>query len=102
MTPIERAARALCSFDGHPENTRFEGRPMWESYRDQAAAVVSALGEWMPWSGGPPPVTGTVQVAIYFQDGRHLTRWASDIPIGWWEHRESNPRDHIARYRFVI
>jgi hypothetical protein len=26
---IEAAARALCRLDGHPENIRFEGNPMW-------------------------------------------------------------------------
>jgi len=29
---LERAARALCRHEGHPENIQFEGRPMWESY----------------------------------------------------------------------
>lgn len=39
----ELAARALCRFDGHPEDTKFEGKPMWESYLDQADAVLEAL-----------------------------------------------------------
>ncbi len=43
MSPIERAARALCRLAGHPENTGFEGRPMWESYIDEAAASLSAV-----------------------------------------------------------
>ncbi|MEG8040514.1 hypothetical protein QP166_14610 [Sphingomonas sp. LR60] len=43
MSPIERAARALCRLAGRPENTRFEGRPMWESYIDEAAASLSAV-----------------------------------------------------------
>lgn len=41
---LERAARALCRHDGHPENTKFEGRPMWESYIPAAQAVLDALG----------------------------------------------------------
>ncbi|GAA0309191.1 hypothetical protein GCM10009087_19040 [Sphingomonas oligophenolica] len=43
MIPAERAARALCRFDGHPENIKFEGRPMWESYSSQAHYVVAAI-----------------------------------------------------------
>lgn len=42
---LERAARALCRFEGHPEDTKFEGRPMWESYVPQAEAVLEALVE---------------------------------------------------------
>lgn len=46
---IERAARALCRFQGHPENIKFEGRPMWESYIPEAKAELEALGV----EGGP-------------------------------------------------
>lgn len=42
-SPIERAARALCILDGHPENIAFEGRPMWESYLPQVRAVLEAV-----------------------------------------------------------
>jgi hypothetical protein len=41
---LERAARALCRQDGHPENIAFEGEPMWRSYRDAAQAVLDAVG----------------------------------------------------------
>jgi hypothetical protein len=41
---LERVARALCRSHGHPENTTFEGQPMWCSYRDDAQAVLDALG----------------------------------------------------------
>lgn len=41
----EIVARALCRFDGHPENTMFEGKPMWMSYLGQADAVLEALQE---------------------------------------------------------
>lgn len=41
----EVVARALCRFDGHPENIKMDGRPMWESYLDQADAVLRALDE---------------------------------------------------------
>jgi len=40
----ELAARALCRLDGHPEDIKFEGRPMWESYLPQADAVLEVLG----------------------------------------------------------
>lgn len=43
MTRIERAARALCRFHNLPENTRFEGRAMWESYIEEVKAVLDAL-----------------------------------------------------------
>ena len=45
MTPIERAARALCKLEGNPENTKFEGKPMWQSYLQQALAVIEAIRE---------------------------------------------------------
>ncbi|GEM_PF-3552406 len=46
MNPtIEIIARALCKKAGHPENIRFQGKPMWENYRSQARAVFSALKE---------------------------------------------------------
>ena len=41
------AARALCRFDGNPEDIQFEGNPMWESYLPQADAVLEAIG-WEP------------------------------------------------------
>ncbi len=43
MTRGECAARALCRFNKIPEDTKFEGRPMWESYIDEATAVLAAL-----------------------------------------------------------
>lgn len=41
-TPRERAARALCRMNGVPEDTKFEGRPMWESYLDEVDTVLKA------------------------------------------------------------
>jgi len=41
--PLELAARALCRFHGVPEDTQFEGRPMWESYIPEARAVLVAV-----------------------------------------------------------
>ena len=48
-SPRERAARALCSLEGHPQDIKFEGAPMWVSYLPQVDAVLrGALGddEW--------------------------------------------------------
>lgn len=42
--PRELAARALCRYEGHPENIKFEGKPMWESYLPAADAVLAAIG----------------------------------------------------------
>jgi hypothetical protein len=39
---IEAAARALCRLEGNPENTRFEGKPMWQAYAVEAKAAVEA------------------------------------------------------------
>lgn len=39
---VEAAARALCRLQGNPENTRFEGKPMWQSYLREASAAVEA------------------------------------------------------------
>ena len=40
---IEQVARTLCRDDGHPEDTMFEGRPLWESYRGTSRAVIAAM-----------------------------------------------------------
>lgn len=45
MTRIERAARAMCRFHNLPENTKFEGRPMWESYVPEVKAILAAIDE---------------------------------------------------------
>ena len=40
--PLERAARALCRLRGLPEDTRFNGAPMWHSAAFEALTVLSA------------------------------------------------------------
>ena len=40
--PRERAARALARFNDVPEDTKFEGRPMWESFLPEVDAVLEA------------------------------------------------------------
>ncbi|MGF7152595.1 hypothetical protein [Novosphingobium gossypii] len=40
---LERMARALCTADGLPENTHFEGKPMWENFIPRARAALEAI-----------------------------------------------------------
>lgn len=49
-SPRERAARALCLRAGNPEDTRFEGRPMWMSYLDEVDAVLEAALTAEEWA----------------------------------------------------
>jgi len=53
--PRERAARALCTARGLPENTKFEGRPMWESFLPEIDIVLKAalsIENWRRIHGG--------------------------------------------------
>lgn len=43
--PIERAAGALCKLDGHPSGATMRGWPLWHDYREEARAVLQAIGE---------------------------------------------------------
>ena len=38
----ELAARALCEFEGVPEDTMYDGNPMWMSYLEQVDVVLEA------------------------------------------------------------
>lgn len=42
-SPLERAARALCALDGHPENATTDGKPLWMDYLPEARAVIGAI-----------------------------------------------------------
>lgn len=42
--PRETAARALCDYEGVPEDVLFEGKPMWMSYLEQVDVVLKAIG----------------------------------------------------------
>lgn len=44
-TLLERAARALCSLDGNPENATLGGMPLWRDYLPEARVVLGALRE---------------------------------------------------------
>jgi hypothetical protein len=48
-SPRERAARALCSSKGLPENTRYEGRPMWENFLSEVDVVLKAALSEEEW-----------------------------------------------------
>lgn len=41
--PLERAARALCKLDGHPEDATMDGKPLWMDYLPETRAVLSAV-----------------------------------------------------------
>ncbi len=43
MTPIERAARALCELDGHPPDATMDGKPLWQDYLPEVQAVFDVL-----------------------------------------------------------
>lgn len=45
ISPLERAARALCRLDGHPENATMDGKPLWQDYLPEVRAVLEAIRE---------------------------------------------------------
>lgn len=45
MTPIERAARALCEMAGNPPGATMDGKPLWMDYLPEVRAVISAIRE---------------------------------------------------------
>jgi hypothetical protein len=42
LSPRERAARALCASKNLPENTKFQGEPMWRSFLEEVDIVLKA------------------------------------------------------------
>jgi hypothetical protein len=57
-SPRERAARALCRLSGNPEDTIFEGQPMWMSFLDEVDTVLIAaltMEEWRRIRALDPP-----------------------------------------------
>lgn len=69
MKVIERAARALCKFDGHPENIRFEGAPMWRSYVPQARALLEAVRAAAPAGTDIEVWRAMIEAALIEGDG---------------------------------
>ncbi|WP_146032556.1 hypothetical protein [Sphingobium sp. SA916] len=64
-SPLERAARALCSFKGLPENSTFEGKPMWQSFLPEARTVLHAVkdpGAVVSAAGGEQNSTEGVKI----------------------------------------
>lgn len=45
MSPLERAARALCELDNNPPGATMDGKPLWMDYLPEVRAVVAALRE---------------------------------------------------------
>ena len=59
MDMIERVARKMCAIDGHPQDTRYEGKPMWASYADEARTIIMTMREpteamEQAWAGNSP------------------------------------------------
>jgi hypothetical protein len=79
--PRELSARALCRLAGNPEDTKFEGRPMWESYLPEADAALSAAG---------------IVLALKTDERLALRRFASETG------EELDAAAHIAIREFLI
>lgn len=45
MTPLERAARALCAIDANSETATMADKPLWQDYLPAVRAVLQALRE---------------------------------------------------------
>ena len=67
MTPLERAARALCHQAGNPTDTKFEGKPMWHSYLPEARAAVVAMRLSPP--GGVDPAIYEATIDAILEEG---------------------------------
>ncbi|MHA6692925.1 hypothetical protein [Devosia sp. A449] len=52
----ELASRALCAFESVPEDTLFDGRPMWMSYLEEVGVMLQAV-EWKPGVDDMPPAS---------------------------------------------
>ncbi|WP_164860755.1 hypothetical protein [Parasedimentitalea marina] len=46
----ERAARALCEFQGNPPDVKMDGSPMWISYLPEVDAVLQAALSTEDWA----------------------------------------------------
>ena len=69
MKTIERAARALCKFDGHAENIKFEGVPMWRSYVPQVRALLDAVRAAAPAGADSEVWRAIIEAALAEGDG---------------------------------
>lgn len=45
MDMVQRLARKMCALDGHPQNTQYEGKPMWASYAEEARTIIMTMRE---------------------------------------------------------
>ena len=43
MTPLERAARALCEMAGNPPAATMNGKPLWQDYLPEVRTVITAI-----------------------------------------------------------
>ena len=81
-SPLERAARALCSLDGHPEDAKMDGKPLWMNYLPEVRAVLAAIREpSQPMLDAAFAVEDDVQTATGWTRGKVdcLHRWPTMI-----------------------
>lgn len=45
MTPLEKAARALCELDGNPPGAVMDGKPLWQDFLPEVRTVLQAIRE---------------------------------------------------------
>lgn len=88
MSPIERAARALCKLEGHPENIKFEGKPMWQSYVPQALAVIHALHE-----PDQQMAEAGAELIRYIRPDEPLSSYQDDAANVWRMMMDAMPKD---------
>lgn len=96
MNPLERAARALCSLDGHPENATMDGKPLWQNYLPEArAAIAGAKMEWRPIKSAP--LDGS-PVLLFIPDEKNALR---RMVVGAWDKSNNRWTAVAAVYRLA-
>jgi hypothetical protein len=78
MTPLERAARALCELDNNPPGATMDGKPLWMDYLPEVRAVLQAIREpskAMTDAGGEKEYAGEA-------DGEDVNVSAGDYAAG--------------------
>lgn len=83
MKPAERAARALCKLDGHPQAGVAEADIPWQDYLPKVRAVLDAVHEpsdWMKEAGAElvRHVGAGEEQRSYEQDAGNIWRYMID------------------------
>jgi len=98
MKTIERAARALCKFDGHAENIRFEGAPMWQSYVPRVRALLDSVRGTAPAGTDTEGWRMMIEAALTEGDGIWARWWRSSFPDRMPRGRRPPGGGHAARF----